>query len=176
MLAVKHMLGLFDDPFRRIDPRREKARSRTRPNLALSREAGRKSIVMLKNEGDAAARRRGADRTDGTLRGRKARPQRALGGLWRQQAGGGPCRGRARRRRGRERQRHARLGRGGTAFRRIEAAVAAAQAADVVVLADRRIRGHVGRGAVAHRDRRPRAPDGAGQAVARKRASPSSWC
>ncbi|MFS0773282.1 glycoside hydrolase family 3 N-terminal domain-containing protein [Sphingomonas sp. 1P08PE] len=52
VLAVKHMLGLFDDPFRRIDARREKSRSRTRANLALSREAGRKAIVMLKNDGD----------------------------------------------------------------------------------------------------------------------------
>lgn len=52
VLAVKHQLGLFDDPFRRIDPKREKARSRTKANLALSREAGRKSIVLLKNEGD----------------------------------------------------------------------------------------------------------------------------
>ncbi|MDP1028584.1 glycoside hydrolase family 3 N-terminal domain-containing protein [Sphingomonas sp. KR1UV-12] len=52
VLAVKHMLGLFDDPFRRIDARREKSRSRTKVNLALSREAGRKAIVMLKNEGD----------------------------------------------------------------------------------------------------------------------------
>ncbi len=52
VLLVKHMLGLFDDPFRRIDPRREKARSRTADNLALSREAGRKSIVLLKNEGE----------------------------------------------------------------------------------------------------------------------------
>ncbi|MBO9624321.1 MAG: beta-glucosidase BglX [Sphingomonas sp.] len=52
VLAVKAVLGLFDDPFRRIDTKREKARSRTRPALALSREAGRKSIVMLKNQGD----------------------------------------------------------------------------------------------------------------------------
>jgi beta-glucosidase len=52
VLAVKHMLGLFDDPFRRIDTKREKARSRLPAHLALSREAGRKSIVMLKNEGD----------------------------------------------------------------------------------------------------------------------------
>ncbi len=52
VLAVKHQLGLFDDPFRRIDARREKARSRTRANLALSREAGRKAIVLLKNDGD----------------------------------------------------------------------------------------------------------------------------
>lgn len=52
VLAIKAALGLFDDPFRRIDVKREKARSRTRPALALSREAGRKSIVLLKNEGD----------------------------------------------------------------------------------------------------------------------------
>ncbi|KQR87929.1 glycoside hydrolase family 3 N-terminal domain-containing protein [Sphingomonas sp. Leaf343] len=51
VLAVKHMLGLFDDPFRRIDVKREKARSRTRANLALSREAARRSIVLLKNDG-----------------------------------------------------------------------------------------------------------------------------
>ncbi len=52
VLAMKARLGLFDDPFRRIDLKREKARSRTRQALALSREAGRKSIVLLKNEGD----------------------------------------------------------------------------------------------------------------------------
>ena len=52
VLVVKHRLGLFDDPFRRIDVKREKARSRTRASLALAREAGRKSIVLLKNEGD----------------------------------------------------------------------------------------------------------------------------
>lgn len=59
VLAVKHMLGLFDDPYRRIDPKREKARSRTRASLALSREAGRKSIVLLKNEGDLLPLRKG---------------------------------------------------------------------------------------------------------------------
>lgn len=52
VLAMKAMLGLFDDPFRRIDERREVRRSMTRPALALAREAGRKSIVMLKNDGD----------------------------------------------------------------------------------------------------------------------------
>lgn len=59
VLAVKHMLGLFDDPYRRIDPKREKARSRTKPSLALSREAGRRSIVMLKNEGDLLPLKKG---------------------------------------------------------------------------------------------------------------------
>lgn len=52
VLAVKAMLGLFDDPFRRIDPKREKARSMLPAARALSREAARKSIVLLKNEGD----------------------------------------------------------------------------------------------------------------------------
>jgi beta-glucosidase len=51
VLATKAALGLFDDPFRRIDVEREKARSYTAPALALAREAGRKSIVMLKNDG-----------------------------------------------------------------------------------------------------------------------------
>ena len=52
VLAMKAMLGLFDDPFRRINERREDARSMNRRTLALSREAGRKAIVMLKNDGD----------------------------------------------------------------------------------------------------------------------------
>ena len=52
VLMLKHMLGLFEDPFRRIDIGREAARSMQPAALALAREAGRKSIVMLKNEGD----------------------------------------------------------------------------------------------------------------------------
>ncbi|NJC33687.1 beta-glucosidase [Sphingomonas jejuensis] len=52
VLALKQRLGLFDDPFRRIDPRRERTRVRTPANLRLAREAGARSIVMLKNEGD----------------------------------------------------------------------------------------------------------------------------
>ena len=52
VLAAKARLGLFDDPFRRIDPKRERTRVRTGANLALARESGRRSIVMLRNEGD----------------------------------------------------------------------------------------------------------------------------
>ena len=52
VLAMKARLGLFDDPFRRIDLKRETARSRLRPSLALAREAAVKSIVMLKNDGN----------------------------------------------------------------------------------------------------------------------------
>lgn len=52
VLAAKAMVGLFDDPFRRIDLNREKTRSRLPASIALAREAAQKSIVMLKNEGD----------------------------------------------------------------------------------------------------------------------------
>jgi len=52
VLTMKAMLGLFDNPMRRIDPAREKARSRTPQSIALAREAAVKSIVMLKNEHD----------------------------------------------------------------------------------------------------------------------------
>ena len=52
VLAMKAMLGLFEDPFRRIDEKRETARSMLPKSRALARESGRKSIVMLKNDGD----------------------------------------------------------------------------------------------------------------------------
>lgn len=52
VLALKVALGLFDDPFRRIDPKREKTRVRSASALALARESARRSIVMLKNDGD----------------------------------------------------------------------------------------------------------------------------
>ena len=52
VLALKAMLGLFEDPFRRISEKRESARSMLPRARALAREAGRKAIVMLKNDGD----------------------------------------------------------------------------------------------------------------------------
>ena len=52
VLGAKAMLGLFDDPFRRIDEKRERSRSMLPVTRALARESGRKSIVLLKNEGD----------------------------------------------------------------------------------------------------------------------------
>lgn len=52
VLAAKQMLGLFEDPFRRIDPRRERTRSRNPATIRLAREAAVKSIVMLRNEDD----------------------------------------------------------------------------------------------------------------------------
>lgn len=52
VLAMKAMLGLFENPFRRIDEKREMRRSMQPPALALARESARKSIVLLKNDGD----------------------------------------------------------------------------------------------------------------------------
>ena len=52
VLAMKAMLGLFDDPFRRIDEKRERARSMLPATRAVAREGGRKAIVLLKNDGD----------------------------------------------------------------------------------------------------------------------------
>ena len=52
VLALKALLGLFEDPFRRIDEKREAARSMLPKTRALAREAGRKAIVLLKNDGD----------------------------------------------------------------------------------------------------------------------------
>lgn len=51
VLKVKAELGLFDNPFRSLDPEREAHEVRTPAMVALAREAGRKSIVLLKNEG-----------------------------------------------------------------------------------------------------------------------------
>jgi beta-glucosidase len=52
VLSLKAMLGLFENPFRRIDVKRETARSMLPRTRALAREAGRKAIVLLKNEDD----------------------------------------------------------------------------------------------------------------------------
>jgi beta-glucosidase len=51
VLALKEALGLFDNPYRSIDPKAEAARTATPALRALSRESGAKSIVLLRNEG-----------------------------------------------------------------------------------------------------------------------------
>jgi beta-glucosidase len=80
VLALKVQLGLFDDPFRRIDPRREKTRVRTKAHLDLAREAGAKSIVLLKNEGDLLPLPRSGKRI--ALIGPFVQGQRELIGPW----------------------------------------------------------------------------------------------
>ena len=51
MLGVKQALGLFDDPYRSLDPEKERTLIRLPQTVALSREAARRSVVLLKNEG-----------------------------------------------------------------------------------------------------------------------------
>jgi beta-glucosidase len=80
VLALKARLGLFDDPFRRIDPRREETRVRTPANLRVAREAARRSIVLLKNEDDLLPLPRSGKRI--ALIGPFVQGQRELIGTW----------------------------------------------------------------------------------------------
>ncbi|RED97408.1 beta-glucosidase [Marinoscillum furvescens DSM 4134] len=50
ILTIKFKLGLFEDPYRYCDEQRESESIGTTENLAVAREAGRKSIVLLKND------------------------------------------------------------------------------------------------------------------------------
>jgi beta-glucosidase len=50
VLHKKHELGLFDDPYRYCDEKREKEVVESDEMMQHARDAGRKSIVLLKNE------------------------------------------------------------------------------------------------------------------------------
>ena len=50
ILHYKHKLGLFEDPYRYSNTEREKATIFSKEMMEHSRDAGRKSIVLLKNE------------------------------------------------------------------------------------------------------------------------------
>ena len=50
ILQVKEDLGLFDDPYRYCDEQREEELLLHPDHLALSREVGKRSLVLLKNE------------------------------------------------------------------------------------------------------------------------------
>lgn len=52
VLALKAALGLFDDPFRSLDTRAEKRRTRTPAIRKLARDVATRSIVLLRNEGE----------------------------------------------------------------------------------------------------------------------------
>ncbi|MBU1345439.1 MAG: beta-glucosidase BglX [Alphaproteobacteria bacterium] len=52
VLLAKARLGLFEDPYGRADPAREAAAMLTPEHRAVAREAARRSIVLLKNDGD----------------------------------------------------------------------------------------------------------------------------
>lgn len=52
ILALKEALGLFDDPFNRINPEREARFAKPSAHSELALEAARKSIVLLRNDDD----------------------------------------------------------------------------------------------------------------------------
>jgi len=52
VLRVKKALGLFDNPYRSLDPKREASDIRRPETVALARESARKSMVLLKNDGN----------------------------------------------------------------------------------------------------------------------------
>ncbi len=52
VLSLKEAIGLFDNPYRSISQKAERTQVSTPAMLKLSREAGARSIVLLKNEGD----------------------------------------------------------------------------------------------------------------------------
>lgn len=51
ILKLKYRLGLFEDPYRFCDPEREKRLILSAEHRAAARDMARKSIVLLKNEG-----------------------------------------------------------------------------------------------------------------------------
>jgi beta-glucosidase len=55
ILWLKEAIGLFDDPYRSLDPAREADTSHDAAHAALSRDAARRSIVLLNNDGQRAA-------------------------------------------------------------------------------------------------------------------------
>ncbi|NID04775.1 beta-glucosidase [Luteibacter jiangsuensis] len=59
VLAVKDAIGLFDNPYRSLDPAAEADGSHDADHAALARDAARRSIVMLKNEGVLPLRKNG---------------------------------------------------------------------------------------------------------------------
>ncbi|MEW6509848.1 MAG: glycoside hydrolase family 3 N-terminal domain-containing protein [Bacteroidota bacterium] len=52
ILRIKYLLGLFDDPYRGISREQEHALTLHLDHVAAARDAARRSIVLLKNEGN----------------------------------------------------------------------------------------------------------------------------
>ncbi|WP_415923169.1 glycoside hydrolase family 3 N-terminal domain-containing protein [Steroidobacter sp.] len=52
VLRTKYVLGLFDNPYRSLNPKVEKRNTMTPQLRAIARESARASIVLMKNEGE----------------------------------------------------------------------------------------------------------------------------
>jgi len=78
VLRAKQQLGLFDDPYRRMDEKRRQAVTLTSNNRRLAREAAAKSCVLLKNNGALPLARGGVVALVGPLTDSRANMQ----GTW----------------------------------------------------------------------------------------------
>jgi beta-glucosidase len=80
VLFVKNAIGLFDDPYRSLDPEREADLDHVDAHRALARDAARRSIVLLKNAGDVLPLRKSGQRI--ALIGPFAEDRDNLDGCW----------------------------------------------------------------------------------------------
>ncbi|WP_250626105.1 glycoside hydrolase family 3 N-terminal domain-containing protein [Pinirhizobacter soli] len=80
VLNIKNTVGLFDDPYRSLDAAREAADITRDEHAALARDAARRSIVMLKNEGDVLPLKKSGQRI--ALIGPFASDRLNLEGCW----------------------------------------------------------------------------------------------
>ena len=80
VLHVKAAVGLFDDPYRCLDAVREADQSHIAAHDALARDCARRSIVLLKNDGDLLPLKKAGQRI--ALIGPFAQDTANLGGCW----------------------------------------------------------------------------------------------
>ncbi len=80
VLELKEAIGLFDDPYRSLDPAREADASYLPAHDALARDAARRSIVLLKNEGAVLPLRKAGQKI--ALIGPFARDRENIEGCW----------------------------------------------------------------------------------------------
>ena len=80
VFAVKQAIGLFDDPYRSLDPQVEAALDPQALHFDLARDAARRSIVLLKNEGGLLPLKKSGQRI--ALIGPYARDRDNLEGCW----------------------------------------------------------------------------------------------
>ncbi|WP_296279793.1 glycoside hydrolase family 3 N-terminal domain-containing protein [Pseudoxanthomonas sp.] len=80
VLHVKAAVGLFDDPYRCLDAGREADQSHIAAHDALARDCARRSVVLLKNEGNLLPLKKAGQRI--ALIGPFAQDTANLGGCW----------------------------------------------------------------------------------------------
>ncbi|MDR2871107.1 MAG: glycoside hydrolase family 3 C-terminal domain-containing protein [Xanthomonadaceae bacterium] len=80
VLSLKAAAGLFDNPYRSLDPEKEAGTEHLPAHTELSRDAGRRSIVLLKNDGGLLPLRKSGQKI--ALIGPCAQDRSNLEGCW----------------------------------------------------------------------------------------------